>query len=79
MQYYCDALKPWIARRERLGKFVLRRDPRDISRIWALDPDGTTYPAIMITSGGNRKPAKPDLDADTRARRRRISQACRSW
>ncbi|MFL6115734.1 MAG: transposase, partial [Catenulispora sp.] len=33
----------WIARRERLGKFVLRRDPRDISRIWALDPDGTTY------------------------------------
>jgi putative transposase len=43
VQYYCDALKPWIARRERLGKFVLRRDPRDISRIWALDPDGTAY------------------------------------
>ena len=43
VQYYCDALKPWIALREQLGKFVLRRDPRDISRIWALDPDGTTY------------------------------------
>jgi putative transposase len=43
VQYYCDALKPWIARRERLGKFVLRRDPRDISRIWVLDPDGTAY------------------------------------
>jgi putative transposase len=43
VQYYRDALKPWIARREQLGKFVLRRDPRDISRIWALDPDGTTY------------------------------------
>lgn len=43
VQYYCDALKPWIARRERLGRFVLRRDPRDISRIWALDPDGTAY------------------------------------
>lgn len=43
VQYYCDALKPWIARRERLGKFVLRRDPRDISRIWALDPYGTAY------------------------------------
>lgn len=43
VQYYCDALKPWIARRERLGKFVLRRDPRDISRIWALDPEGTAY------------------------------------
>nr|WP_052424594.1 Mu transposase C-terminal domain-containing protein [Streptomyces fulvoviolaceus] len=43
VQYYSDALKPWIARRERLGRFVLRRDPRDISRIWALDPDGTAY------------------------------------
>ena len=43
VQYYSDALRPWIARRERLGKFVLRRDPRDISRIWALDPDGRAY------------------------------------
>ena len=43
VQYYSDALKPWIARRGRLEKFVLRRDPRDISRIWALDPDGTAY------------------------------------
>lgn len=43
VQYYSDALKPWIARRERLGRFVLRRDPRDISRIWALDPEGGVY------------------------------------
>src|SRR6266704_3473977 len=43
VEYYSDALKPWIARRERLEKFVLRRDPRDISRIWALDPDGDSY------------------------------------
>ena len=43
VQYYSDALKPWIARRERLEKFVLRRDPRDISRIWALDPGGQAY------------------------------------
>ena len=43
VQYYCDALKPWIARREQLGKFVLRRDPRDISRVWALDPDANAY------------------------------------
>jgi putative transposase len=46
VQYYCDALKPWIAQRDQLAKFVLRRDPRDISRIWALDPDGTTYVAV---------------------------------
>lgn len=43
VQYYSNALKPWIACRERFGQFVLRRDPRDISRIWALDPDGTAY------------------------------------
>jgi len=43
VQYYRDALKPWIARREQLGRFVLRRDPRDISRIWVLDPDGGAY------------------------------------
>ncbi|MGW5685241.1 transposase [Nonomuraea sp. NPDC003754] len=43
VQYYSDALKPWIARRDGLEKFVLRRDPRDISRIWVLDPDGHAY------------------------------------
>ncbi|GAA1914244.1 Mu transposase C-terminal domain-containing protein [Streptantibioticus ferralitis] len=43
VQYHCNALRPWIARRERLDRFVLRRDPRDISRVWALDPDGTEY------------------------------------
>lgn len=43
VQYYSDALKPWIAIRERLGRFVLRRDPRDISRIWVLDPEGENY------------------------------------
>jgi putative transposase len=43
VQYFSNALKPWIARRERLGKFVIRRDPRDISRVWVLDPDGGQY------------------------------------
>ena len=41
--YFSAALKPWIARREQLGRFVIRRDPRDISRIWVLDPDGSAY------------------------------------
>ena len=44
--YFSDALKPWIARREQLDRFVIRRDPRDISRIWVLDPDGSTYLAV---------------------------------
>jgi len=43
VQYFSNALKPWIANREKTGRFVIRRDPRDISRIWVLDPDGATY------------------------------------
>jgi putative transposase len=41
--YYADVLKTWIARRDRLGRFVIRRDPRDLSRVWALDPEGSCY------------------------------------
>lgn len=43
VHYFANALKPWIARRDRLDKFVIRRDPRDISRVWVLDPDGRHY------------------------------------
>ena len=43
IHYYADALKPWIARRERLPAFLIRRDPRDISRIWELKPEGQHY------------------------------------
>ena len=41
--YYSDILKPWIARREQLNKFILRRDPRDISSVWVLDPESKRY------------------------------------
>jgi len=58
VQYYCDALKPWIARREQLGRFVLRRDPRDISRVWALDPDGGAYLEVPY-----RTLARPPISA----------------
>lgn len=43
IRYYADALKPWIAQRHRLSTFLLRRDPRDISRIWVLEPEGQHY------------------------------------
>ena len=43
IHYYADALKPWIARRDRLSAFLIRRDPRDISRIWVLEPEGQHY------------------------------------
>jgi putative transposase len=41
--YYSDALRPWIAARDSLGSFVIRRDPRDLSRIFVLDPEDGTY------------------------------------
>lgn len=41
--YFSNALKPWISRRKDLDRFIIRRDPRDISRIWVLEPDGDAY------------------------------------
>ena len=38
--YYSDALRPLVAARDRLGPVLVRRDPRDLSRVWVLDPDG---------------------------------------
>lgn len=43
IHYYSDALKPWIAHRKHLSAFLIRRDPRDISRIWVLEPEGLHY------------------------------------
>ncbi|GAB2452136.1 hypothetical protein GCM10027262_76690 [Nocardia tengchongensis] len=43
VQYYADVLRPLIAHREHLSRFVLRRDPRDISRVWALHPETGDY------------------------------------
>lgn len=43
IQYFSDALKPWITRREALPAFLIRRDPRDISRVWVLEPGGQHY------------------------------------
>ena len=50
IHYYADALKPWIARRDRLPPFLIRRDPRDISRIWVLEPEGQHYLEIPYRS-----------------------------
>lgn len=41
--YYSDVLKPWIAKRNQLQKFIIRRNPLDISRIWVLDPESKQY------------------------------------
>ncbi|MGO2092705.1 MAG: transposase [Microbacterium gubbeenense] len=46
VHYFRNALKPWIARRSQMERFVIRRDPRDISRIWVLDPDDGSYLSV---------------------------------
>jgi putative transposase len=38
--YFSDALRPLVAARDRLGPVLVRRDPRDLSRVWVLDPEG---------------------------------------
>jgi putative transposase len=50
IQYYDDVLKPWIHSRDpretsgkRKQKFIVRRDPRDISRLYFYDPDLKQY------------------------------------
>jgi putative transposase len=46
IQYYSNALRPWIAERDRLEPFLIRRDPRDLSRIFVLDPERQAYVEI---------------------------------
>lgn len=53
VHYFANALKPWISRRERLDRFIIRRDPRDISRVWVLEPDGHQYVEIPYRSMSN--------------------------
>ena len=65
IQYYDDVLRPWInagdpddSRGKRKRKFIVRRDPRDISIVYFFDPElkqyfsipyrNTAYPPISV-------------------------------
>ena len=50
--YYADALRPLVAERDRLGRLLVRRDPRDLSRVWVLDPAGTAYIEVPCSRQG---------------------------
>lgn len=43
VHYFCDALKPWIERTTEPQRVLIRRDPRDLSRIYVLDLDEGDY------------------------------------
>jgi putative transposase len=51
--YYADSLKPWIANRDRLEQFIIRRDPRDLSRVWVLDLLSNQYLELPYRSISN--------------------------
>ena len=45
VHYYSEALRPWVSARKR-GRsvlFIVRRDPRDISKLYFLDPELRDY------------------------------------
>jgi putative transposase len=41
--YYSPALSPWIGRCKKEERLLIRRDPRDISRIFVFDPGAAGY------------------------------------
>ena len=44
--YYSVGLSPWIACREGMERLFIRRDPRDLSRIYVSDPGAAGYMEI---------------------------------
>ncbi|WP_186760126.1 Mu transposase C-terminal domain-containing protein [Arthrobacter alpinus] len=53
VHYFSNVLKPWISRRDTLEPFLIRRDPRDISRIWVLEPDEDHYVEVPYRTMAN--------------------------
>jgi len=51
--YMSSALKPWITAREQEHKFIIRRDPRDLSRIYVLHPEENHYVKVPYRAIGN--------------------------
>ncbi|WP_232090882.1 Mu transposase C-terminal domain-containing protein [Sphingomonas sp. HMP9] len=72
IHYYSDALKPWIERDGPPRRVLIRRDPRDLSRIYVHDPDDGGYLEV-----GYRELARPPVSlwehrlARSRLRRQR--------
>jgi len=48
--YSSNAVKPWVARRDEGHRFFIRRDPRDLSRIFVLHPEEDYYVEVPYRS-----------------------------
>lgn len=44
--YSSNAIRPWVGERDRQHRFIIRRDPRDLSRIFVLHPEEDHYVEI---------------------------------
>lgn len=53
INYMSAVLKPWIADREQGHKFIIRRDPRDLSVIYILHPTENHYVKVPYRAIGN--------------------------
>lgn len=51
--YSNSSLKPLITKRKSKNKFLIRRDPRDLSRIYVLDPSANHYIEVPYRSINN--------------------------
>lgn len=77
IQYYDDVLRPWINTTDpsdttgkRKRKFIVRRDPRDISRVYFYDPELKQYFEISY-----RNTAHPPMSVwELREVRRRLKE-----
>lgn len=75
IHYFLDALKPWIERDGPPRRVLIRRDPRDLSRIYVHDPDDSDYLEV-----GYRELSRPPVSlwehrlARSRLRRQRQSE-----
>lgn len=56
IHYYSTALRPWIERDGPALRVLIRRDARDLSRIYVHDPDGGGYLEV-----GYREHARPPI------------------
>jgi putative transposase len=75
VHYYADILRPWInapdpADPAKKRKFMVRRDPRDISTVYLYDPDAEQYYGIPY-----RDTSRPAISVwEFKALRRRLKE-----
>ena len=52
IQYFCNGLIPWINSKDKTDCFIIRRDPRDLSRIYVLHPKESHYLEVPYRNMG---------------------------